>query len=54
MKKKNGVIQFNKPDKDHTRDFWLVEYRHSHMTYVSKNKKKIIPRKRKYGGKDYE
>lgn len=52
MRKKNGVRVYNKPAKDHTRDFWLVEYRHSHIHYISKNKKKIIPRKRKYGGKD--
>lgn len=47
-KKKNGIRIYNKPDKDHVRDFWLVEYRHSHMTYVAKNKKKIIERKQKY------
>ena len=48
IRKKHGVRIFNKSEKDHTRDFWLVEYRHSHMVYVAKNKKKIIERKRKY------
>ena len=52
MKYKDGVRIYKKKDKDHTRDFWLVEVRHSHMTYIQKNKKKVIPRKRKYGGKD--
>lgn len=52
MKKKKGIIIYNKPEKCHTRDFWLEEIRHKHYTYISKNKKKIIERKRKYKNND--
>lgn len=49
MKKyKDGVRVYNKPDKNHTRDFWLEEIRHKHYTYIQKDRKKEIPRRNKH------
>ncbi len=45
---KDKVKIYNKPDKNHTRDFWLEEIRHKHYTYIQVDKKKIIPRKSKH------
>ena len=45
---KNKVRVYKKKNKSHVRDFWIEEIRHTHMSYISENKKKRIPRKAKY------
>lgn len=50
MKKtyKNGIRQYNKPEKDHTRNLWIAESWRMSGCGLHKDKKKEIPRKAKY------
>lgn len=48
IKYKDGVRQYNHQEKSHVRDFWIVEQRNYNGAYTQKNKKKEIPRDKKY------
>ena len=49
---KYGVRQYNKPNKSHIRNEWIIDSWKYNGAYVQKNKKKDIPRKAKYRGYD--